>query len=89
MDIEFDPAKETANIAKHGISLELGRLIDWSNVLCMPDTRRDYRELREIGFTVINERVHVAVFVQRGEVMRIISLRKANKREVTLYDEAL
>lgn len=55
----------------------------------MPDIRRDYRELREVGFTVINERLYVAVFVQRGEVMRIISLRKANKRDVKLYDEAL
>ncbi|MBS0414485.1 MAG: BrnT family toxin [Proteobacteria bacterium] len=36
-----------------------------------------------------HERLYVVVFVQRGEVMRIISLRKANRREVKLYDEAI
>ncbi|CAM5795228.1 BrnT family toxin [Ottowia pentelensis] len=36
-----------------------------------------------------HDRLYVVVFVQRGEVMRIISLRKANRREVKLYDEAI
>lgn len=86
MQVEFDAAKDAANIAKHGVSLALARRIDWADVLCMPDTRRDYGELREIGFAVIEQRLYVVVFVQRGDVLRIISLRKANHREVTLYD---
>lgn len=89
MDIEFDPIKDAANIAKHGVSMALAGRIGWPDVLCMPDTRRDYGELREIGFAVIEQRLYVVVFVQRGELMRIISLRKANRREVKLYDEAI
>lgn len=89
MDIEFDTAKDEANIAKHGVSLALAAEIEWCDVLCVPDTRRDYGEVREIGFSVIAQRLYVVVFVQRGEVMRIISLRKANSREVKLYDEAI
>lgn len=79
MDIEFDPAKDAINVAKHGVSLALAARIDWS----------DYGELREIGFAVVDNRLYVVVFVQRGETMRVVSLRKANAREVKDYDEAL
>nr|WP_315598715.1 BrnT family toxin [uncultured Cupriavidus sp.] len=51
------------------------------------DDRRDYGEVREIGFGVIGGRLYCVVFTQRGEIMHIISLRKANKREVTNYVE--
>ena len=88
MNIEFDPAKDAANFVKHGVSLTLAAEIEWSKVLCTPDSRRDYGEVREIGFAVIARRLYVVVFVQRGPVMRIISLRKANSREVKLYDQA-
>ena len=88
MNIEFDAAKDEANVEKHGVSLALAAEIEWTDVLCAPDSRRDYGELREIGFAVIAQRLYVVVFVQRGEVMRIISLRKANAREGKLYDQA-
>ena len=89
MNIEFDAAKDEANVEKHGVSLALAAEIEWSDVLCAPDSRRDYGELREIGFAVIAQRLYVVVFVQRGEVMRIISLRKANAREGKMYDQAI
>ena len=88
MKISFDPAKDAANVEKHGVSMALAQTIDWSEVLCTPDTRADYGELREIGFALIGERLYVVVFVQRGDVMRVISLRNANSREVTLYGQA-
>ena len=43
----------------------------------------------EIGFSMIDRRLYVVVFVQRSAVMRIVSLRKANSREVKLYDETI
>lgn len=89
MDISFDPTKDASNREKHGVPLSLAETIDWSDVLCRPDDRRDYGELREIGFAVIEDRLYVVVFVQRGDVMHIVSLRKANSREVTSYDEAI
>ncbi|CAJ92488.1 conserved hypothetical protein [Cupriavidus necator H16] len=49
------------------------------------DDRADYRELREIGFGVIDERLYCVVFTQGGNAMHIISLRKANKREARNY----
>lgn len=89
VDIAFDEAKDRSNIAKHGLSLTMAHRIDWSTVLSAPDTRRDYGEVREIGFAPIAQRLHVVVFVQHLNTMRIISLRKSNVRQVKLYDDTL
>jgi hypothetical protein len=89
MDIRFDPAKDLANRAKHGISLGEAVHLDWDWLMCHPDGRRDYGELREVGFAPLADRVHCVVFVQQGTALRIISLRRANAREVNVYDQAL
>ncbi len=54
-----------------------------------PDTRRDYGEVRMIGYAPIDARVYAVVFTDRGKVRRIISLRRANSREVRNYAEQL
>ncbi|TAM74746.1 MAG: BrnT family toxin [Candidimonas sp.] len=87
MEITFDPAKDKANQTKHGVSLGLSNELDWKEVLAKPDTRRDYGELREIGYGVIDDRLYCVVFTQRNSHMHIISLRKANNREVLDYVE--
>ncbi len=88
MEITFDPNKDAANIAKHGVSLALSAEIEWSEVMVRPDTRRDYSELREIGFGLIGDRLYCVVFTQRGETLRIISLRKANSKEIRDVQES-
>lgn len=87
MEITFDPAKDKANQAKHGVSLSLAQTLDWVEVMAKPDTRRDYGELREIGYGVIENRLYCVVFTQRRDTMHVISLRKANSREVRHYAE--
>lgn len=89
MDIEFDAEKDASNIAKHGASLAEAEALNWDWLWCYADDRQDYGELREVGYAPIGLRVYCVVFVQRGEVFRIISLRKANGREVQDYDRAL
>ncbi len=85
MEITFDAAKDVANRAKHGVSLALAAELEWDWLLVVPDVRRDYGEQRWIGFAPIGERVYCVVFTDRGEERRIISLRKANGREVRRY----
>jgi len=85
--ITFDPTKCEANWQKHGISLKLAESIDWSEVWCAPDDRRDYRELREIGYAQMDGQLYCVVFTQRGDMFRVISLRRANSREVKRYVE--
>jgi uncharacterized protein len=50
------------------------------------DTRPDYGEPRFIALGLIGNRPHVMVFTPRGDMVRIISLRKANAREITRYE---
>lgn len=72
---------------KHGVSPMLAEFIDWRALGCPPDCRRDYGELREIGYAQIDHRLYCVVFTQRGRTFRVISLRKANSREVKRYVE--
>lgn len=89
MKTTHDRAKSDANARKHGVSLSIAELIDWATVWCAPDDREDYGELREIGYAVIENRLYCVVFTQRGETFRVISLRKANNREIKRYEKAI
>lgn len=88
MDIEFDPTKDAANIAKHGVSLAEADGFEWETCIERADIRYVYGEDRMTAIGYIGTRLHVAVFVDRGPVRRVISLRKANKREERIYAEA-
>ena len=88
MRITFDPAKDAANIAKHGVSLAAAWEIEWETLWCFEDDRRDYGEPRMVGYAYIGLRLYCLVYTDRGESRRVISLRKANGREVKRYAEA-
>lgn len=88
MKTTCDQAKSATNERKHGVSLALAEAINWPSVWCAPDDRKDYGELREIGYAAIDARLYCVVFTQRGETFRVISLRKANNREIERYEEA-
>lgn len=83
MNIEYDPNKNASNIKKHGIDFEQVRLFDFENAIIEQDNRFNYGEPRFNAFGFIGERMHVLTFAVRHSTVRIISLRKANKKEVT------
>ncbi len=89
MRIEFDPAKDAANQAKHGVSLFMAVELDWEAALVWVDDRVEYNEIRMIALAPKSEILYYVAFVDRGEVRRIISLRRANRREVKNYVESL
>jgi uncharacterized DUF497 family protein len=78
MQIEFDPAKDEANIAKHGVSL--ARAADLADVLVVHDDRFDEPRFRLYG--LIDGAWHCAAVTPRGDAVRIISLRRAHWKEV-------
>jgi len=88
MDITYDPAKNDKNIADRGLSFELVRGFEWASALVVKDTRQVYAETRYQALGKIDGRLHMVVFTVRGESLRIISLRKANAREVARYEKA-
>jgi len=87
MLIEFDADKDAANQTKHGFSLGDVALLDWETIVTWKDTRFDYGEDRISGLGLIGARVFSVAFVERDGVRRIISFRKANKRESKTYVE--
>ena len=88
MEISFDPTKDATNTEKHGISLAAAALIEWEDALTWTDDRHSYGEARMCAIAYIGDRLHYVVYVDRAEARRIISLRKANLREVKRYAEA-
>jgi len=87
--IEFDPAKDEVNQAKHGVSLALATELDWEAALVWFDARFEYDELRMIALAPKTEILYYVAFVDRGQARRIISLRRANRREVKHYVQSL
>ena len=70
------------------MSLAAADGIEWDTLWAYEDDRADYGEVRMIGFAYIGFRLHCVVFTDRGDVRRIINLRKANQKEITRYATA-
>ncbi len=81
MDIEFDDAKDAANIAKHGVSLALGATVLQERIGELVDDRRDYGEIRINAFGLIGGRLFECTYTMRDGTHRIISVRKASRQE--------
>lgn len=86
MIIEYDPAKEEANIQKHGISLERARDIDILALL--EDDRNAYGEIRYRAWGLIDDQPYCLAFTYRDGHVRAISLRRAHRKEFERYVEA-
>ncbi|MBI1263572.1 MAG: BrnT family toxin [Alphaproteobacteria bacterium] len=89
LKLEYDPEKDDANRDKHGVSLgfALEVLADRNRVDVL-DTRFDYGEERFVTYGFAQGRVWVCVYAPRQDAVRIISVRKANEREIHRYDTA-
>lgn len=89
MKCEWDPVKSTTNLRKHGVSFEEAAtaLADTLSVTG-PDPNHSERENRYVTFgTSSTGRLLVVSHTERGEVLRIISARAADRRERRIYEE--
>ncbi len=85
MKIEWDENKRQSNARKHGIDFsDVYRIFD-SEVVLIEDDRHDYGEMRFIAFGLLFGYVIAVVYVLRGDVIRLISARKAGKNEERNY----
>jgi uncharacterized DUF497 family protein len=86
MKIAFDPAKSARNAQERQLPFDLVQGFIWDTATIEPDVRKDYPEPRFVATGYIGERLHVVCFtpVAVGAI-RIISFRKANKREIRDY----
>lgn len=87
MVIDFDPNKNAANLCKHGIALADSVNLEWDDAVIWQDTRHDDGKARKCAIAYIGARLDCVVYVDRADTRRIISLRKANLKEVKRYAE--
>jgi uncharacterized DUF497 family protein len=85
--ITFDPAKNARNLRERGLSFERVEDFDFETAAFKIDDRRDYGEVRVRAVGFLDGKLHVLVFTERGEDLRVISLRRANRAEVRIYGE--
>ena len=81
MAIAFDPAKDEANTAKHGVSL--ARAADLEIQARIRDSR--FSEPRFRAYGLIDGVAHCLAYTVRGGVVRAISLRRAHQKEMKRY----
>jgi uncharacterized DUF497 family protein len=88
MLVEFDATKNATNLRKRGIGLVRFMDMEIETAHIVEDVRQDYRERRFRVWGRIDDRLHAAIITPRGEKIRVISLRKANRREEQAYVKA-
>src|SRR6266542_2860271 len=88
----WDEAKRRANLRKHGVDFAAVHGFEWDLAIRRIDDRDDYGELREQAIGFIGGRLHSLVFTERedeqGELVWVISLRKAEAPEKRIYERA-
>ncbi len=88
MELVFDSAKNARNIVDRGLSFEQVAEFDFEGAIFSVDTRHEYGETRYRALGFLDGRLHALVFVETLKGIRVISFRKANKREVRYYEQA-
>jgi uncharacterized DUF497 family protein len=85
LELEWDEEKRRANIQKHGLDFADAKNLDWDNANYIEDIRFPYPEPRYWAFALWKGRLHLVAFCTRSAKLRIISFRKANRKEVKRY----
>jgi uncharacterized DUF497 family protein len=86
VNIEFDPAKDAANLGKHGISLAEAAEFDFTTAVVIRDDRFDYGEVRYRVFAYVEGQGRCLVFTVTGPAtIRAISYRRARYKEMNRH----
>ena len=86
MEFEWDSDKDVANRIKHGINFDEAKDIFYGPVYTVVDGRSDYGELRELSIGSLDMVVIISVVhTDRNGKTRLISARRANRKERKLY----
>jgi uncharacterized DUF497 family protein len=85
--ITYDEAKRETNLIKHGLDLvDAERVYNAPNKVTLESPRGDEPRLMDIALVEVMGVVLALVYVERGETVRAISLRRASKAERKIYE---
>ena len=89
MRYSWDETKRENNLKKHRLDFADAEIVFEGLTLTIPDNRFDYGEDRFITFGMLDGVVVIMVHTERGDAIRIISMRKASKHEENIYFKTL
>lgn len=89
MKYDWDENKSRLNVVKHGLAFADAESVFAGPCVTFVDDRFGYGEERLITLGLLAGRVVVVAHTPRGGLTRIISMRKANRREQRIYQERL
>lgn len=85
MDFEFDERKSQSNLSKHGIDFVQAQAL-WDDPDLIEVQAKSDDEARSLLVGKVADRLWSVVIAYRGSKIRIISVRRARKSEVSLYE---
>ncbi|MFM9977976.1 MAG: BrnT family toxin [Sphingomonadaceae bacterium] len=87
MEVEFDADKDAINRFKHRLPLAFGkRVLEADGSITLPTFRIGDEEERFKAIGLVEGKLYTAVHVWRGDVVRMISVRRSNDTERRNYD---
>ncbi|MDF7681218.1 BrnT family toxin [Enterobacteriaceae bacterium ESL0689] len=89
MKIEYDQNKRKKTLLERGIDFARAGEVFAGIHFTAEDNRQNYGEIRNITVGKLDARLVVMVWTQRGQARRIISMRKANEREIKRFKQYL
>ena len=85
MRFEWDEKKRLMNISRHGIDFRDATLVFESETYTVVDDRFDYGEVRLLTLGIVNGRILAVTHLEDDDLIRIISVRKAERYEQETY----
>ena len=87
MEISFDSRKSAKNARERNLPFEKVVEFEWETAIHWEDRRFDYPEQRILAMGFLDERLYVLCYTKTKDGIRVISFRKANKRELRRYEK--
>ncbi|GAK34379.1 toxin [Iodidimonas nitroreducens] len=85
MNFDYDPAKSASNLVKHGIDFDQAQAL-WDDPWMLEAPAKTEDEPRFLSIGKIEDKYWTAIWTPRGNVVRIISVRRARKEEISYYE---
>lgn len=85
MKFEYDAKKSSINKQKHGIDFEEAQAL-WEDPERLEIPAKEMNEQRYLVIGIIGHNHWSAITTYRGQCIRLISVRRARKEEVALYE---
>lgn len=86
MIFEWDETKSRINREKHGLGFDAVFAFNWEDALVADRTRQSEGEQRLAALGLCDGKIYTVVFTKHGRNVRIISMRRSNRKEERAYE---